>query len=62
MDSDLQDISCSHDLLKNFLYQKGEGNENEAVKEYFKQINFPPVKDFSEGVYNKYICCFVSLI
>lgn len=54
MESDLHDISCSHDTLKNYIHQKGEGNENAAVKEYFRQIKFPPVQDFSEGVYNCY--------
>lgn len=61
MDSDLQDISCSHDVLKNMIHQNGQGNENLAVKEYLKKVKYPPIKDFSEGII-KYslLYCFVD--
>lgn len=49
MDFDTQDLSCSHEILTDFIIQKGAGNENAAVKEYLKQVNYPPVQDFKEG-------------
>lgn len=49
MDFDTCPLSCSHEILTNFISEKGAGNENAAVKEYLKQVNYPPVQDFKEG-------------
>lgn len=50
MEVDSEDITYSYEHLTSVLLEKGPGNESAAIKEYLKNLPYPPVKDFKAGV------------